>query len=112
MWSRADSRTISRASSRGPFARHRAVRAHSRVDSCVTIIVVHVVSRVSHVRFARVVTHDVACVICTCRLPRRASFARISRVDDAGRTTSARDNKLFSLTNTRVNNVNLSGHIF
>jgi hypothetical protein len=54
----------------------------------------------------------VACVICTCRLPHRASFARISRVDDVGRTTSARDNKLFSLMNTHVNNVNMSGHIF
>jgi hypothetical protein len=38
--------------------------------------------------------------------------ARISRVDDAGRATSARDNKLFSLMNTHVNNVNLAGFIF
>jgi hypothetical protein len=54
----------------------------------------------------------VACATYTCRSPCRASFARISRVDDAGRMTSARDNKLFLLTNTHVNNVNLSGHIF
>jgi hypothetical protein len=54
----------------------------------------------------------VACATCTCRSPCRASFARISRVNDAGRMTSAHDNKLFSLTNTHVNNVNLSGHIF
>jgi hypothetical protein len=54
----------------------------------------------------------VACATYSCRSPCRASFARISRVDDAGRTTSAHDNKLFSLTNTHVNNVNLSGHIF
>jgi hypothetical protein len=54
----------------------------------------------------------VACATYSCRSPCRASFTRISRVDDAGRTTSAHDNKLFSLTNTHVNNVNLSGHIF
>ena len=54
----------------------------------------------------------VACVTYTCRSPCCASFARISRVDDTGRTTSARDNKLFSLVNTHVNNVNLSGLIF
>jgi hypothetical protein len=36
----------------------------------------------------------------------------VSRDDHECRTTSARDNKLFSLTNTHVNNVNLSGHIF
>jgi hypothetical protein len=45
----------------------------------------------------------VACVICTCRLPRRASLARISRVDHAGRAASARDDKLFSLIITHVN---------
>jgi hypothetical protein len=45
----------------------------------------------------------VACVICKCRLPRRASLARISHVDHAGRATSARDNKLFSFIITHVN---------
>jgi hypothetical protein len=54
----------------------------------------------------------VACATYSCRSPCRASFACISHIDDAGRTTSAHDNKLFSLTNTHVNNVNLSGRIF
>jgi hypothetical protein len=54
----------------------------------------------------------VACATYSCRSPYRASFARISRVDGTGRTTSGRDNKLLSLTNTHVNNVNLSVHIF
>jgi hypothetical protein len=54
----------------------------------------------------------VACATYTCRLPCRASFTRISRVDDVGRTMSERDNKLFSLTNTHVNHVNSSSHIF
>jgi hypothetical protein len=75
-----------------------------------------------HVSFARVTRavrtrcHTsfacVACAIYTCRSSCRASFARIFRVDDAGRTTSARGNKLFFLIITHVNNVNLSGHIF
>jgi hypothetical protein len=74
-------------------------------------------------RYSRVVARAVhtrrhksfACVACATysyRLPCRTSFARISRVDNAGRTTCAHDNKLFSLTNTHVNNVNLSSHIF
>jgi hypothetical protein len=63
-------RPISHASSCGPFARHRAVRAHSRVDSCVTSIVVHVVSRLSRVRFTRVVTRRVRAS--------RVSFARVA----------------------------------
>jgi hypothetical protein len=49
-------RALFRASSRGPFARRRAVRAHSRVDSCMTNTVVRVVLRVSRMPFARVVT--------------------------------------------------------
>jgi hypothetical protein len=56
-----------------------------------------------------------ACVVCatyTCRSPCCVSFARILRVDDAGRTTSARNNKLFLLIITHVNNINLSGHTF
>jgi hypothetical protein len=48
---------------------------------------------------------------------RRYSFAcscRASglRVDHVCRAASARDNKLFSLINIHVNNVNSSGHIF
>jgi hypothetical protein len=56
--------------------------------------------------------HNIYLIFLACRSPCCASFARISRVDDAGRTTSARDNKLLSLTNTHINNVNMSGHIF
>jgi hypothetical protein len=41
-----------------------------------------------------------------------ALFCTVSRVDHVCHATSARDNKLFSLTTTHVNNVNLSGHIF
>ena len=72
-----------------------------------------VVSRVSRVPFARVVTRRVrasrvpfARVACSPRV--RAS----SYVDHVCRVASTRDNKLFSVTNTHVNNVNLSGHIF
>jgi hypothetical protein len=54
----------------------------------------------------------VACATYSCHSPCRASFARISRVGGVGRTKSARDNKLLSLTNTHVNNDNLSGRIF
>jgi hypothetical protein len=54
----------------------------------------------------------VACATYACRSPCRASFTHISRVDGAGRTTSARDNKLFLLIITHVNNNNLSGHTF
>jgi hypothetical protein len=41
-----------------------------------------------------------------------ALFYTVSRVDHVCHAAFARDNKLFSLTNTHVNNVNLSGHIF
>jgi hypothetical protein len=58
--------------------RHRAVRVHSRVDSCVTRTVVRVVLRVSRMPFTRVVTRRV-----------RAS----SRDDHVCRAVSARDNK-------------------
>jgi hypothetical protein len=54
----------------------------------------------------------VACATYACRSPCRASFTRISRVDGAGHTTSARDNKLFLLIITHVNNNSLSGHTF
>jgi hypothetical protein len=40
------------------------------------------------------------------------SFASISHVDHVYPVASTRDNKLFSLTNTHVNNANLSGRIF
>jgi hypothetical protein len=54
----------------------------------------------------------VACATYACRSPYRASFTHISRVDGAGRTMSAHDNKLFLLIITHVNNNNLSGHKF
>jgi hypothetical protein len=54
----------------------------------------------------------VACATYTCRSPCCVSFARISRVDDADRTTSAHNNKLSLLIITHVNNINLSGHTF
>jgi hypothetical protein len=53
----------------------------------------------------------VACAIYPYRLPCHAS-ARITRVDHVGRATSTLDNKLFSPTNTHVNNGNSLGHIF
>ena len=107
-------------------ARRRTVYAlFARVALAVVVLFVRIVRalflccRASFARVTRAVRtrcHTsfacVACATCTCRSPCRASFARILRVDDAGRTTSAHDNKLFSLTNTHVNNVNLSGHIF
>jgi hypothetical protein len=91
------------------FARYRAVRAHSRVDSCVSRTVVRVVLRVSRVPFAHVITRRV------CHLHVSFASTRVrasSRVDHVCHAASARDNKLFSLTNTHINNVNLSGHIF
>jgi hypothetical protein len=54
----------------------------------------------------------VARAIYTCHLPCHASSARILRVDHVCRMASARDNKLFSLMNTRVDNLNSSGPIF
>jgi hypothetical protein len=69
---------------------------HSRVDSCVSRVVVRVVSRVSHVLFARVVTRHV-----------RAS----SRDDHVCRVTSARDNNLFWLVKTYVNNIDSSDRV-
>jgi hypothetical protein len=106
--------------------RRRTVYAmFARVALAVTVLFVRIVHsllsccRASFARVARAVRtrrHTLfACVTCatySCRLPCRASFARISRVGGTGRTTSARDNKLLSLTNTHVNNVNLSAHIF
>jgi hypothetical protein len=91
--------------------RRRVVRVYS---SCVILVLSRVVHACracgshasSHVVCVRRVCHLLLSLLCC------ASFARISRVDDSGRTTSAHDNKLFSLTNTHVNNVNLLGHIF
>jgi hypothetical protein len=65
------------------FARHRAIYAHSRVDSCVSRTVVRVVLRMSRVPF-------------TCVAARRARAAVLFRV------ASTCDNKLFSLINTHV----------
>jgi hypothetical protein len=107
-------------------ARRRTVYAlFARVALTVAVLfmrIVHVLfscCRASFARVARAVRTchhtSFACVVCatySCRSPFRASFTRISRVDDAGCTTFARDNKLFTLTNTHVNNINLSGHIF
>jgi hypothetical protein len=74
---------------------------------CYSRVVARAVRTRRHTSFA-----CVTCATCSRRSPCHASFARISRIDDAGRTTSAHDNKLFSLTNTHINNVNLPGHIF
>ena len=104
----------------------RAVYAlFARVALAVAVLFVRIDQALfscCHASFARVTRAvrtrchtSFACVACatySCHSPCRASFARISRVGGAGRTKSARDNKLLSLTNTHVNNVNLSGHIF
>jgi hypothetical protein len=92
-------------------ARHR--RVVCAYSSCV--ILVCRVSRVvrvcgSHASSHVVSMHRVCHLLMSLALPR--IVACILRVDDAGRTTSAHDNKLLLLTNTHVNNVNLSGHIF
>jgi hypothetical protein len=131
------------------FARHRAVRAHNRVDSCVSRTVVRVVLRVVYAVRApfacvtRVVSCDVArivrvsfvwvtrcsralftrmaivvvvlfvplvyalfaCCACVVRVP-WCYVTRISHVDHVSRAVSARENKLFSLISTHVNNVN------
>jgi hypothetical protein len=89
--------------------RHRAVRAHSRVDSCVSRTVVCVVLRVSHV-----LSH-VVCVRRVCHLHVSFASSRVrvsSHVDHVCHAASVRDNKLFSLTNTHINNVNLLGLTF
>jgi hypothetical protein len=93
--------------------RHRAVRAHSLVDSCVSRTVVRIVSRVSRVPFARVVTRRVyASRVPFARVACLAVRRRVSRVVHVCRAVSMRDNKLFLLINTHVNNGNSSGHIF
>jgi hypothetical protein len=45
-------------------------------------------------------------------IPSRVRVARISCVDHVCRAASARYNKLCSLINTHVNNINSSGRIF
>jgi hypothetical protein len=74
------------------------------------------------VLFARVVALTHACHALSCVLFRvsQCCFVSVamcrshtlSRTVRGCRVVSARDNKLFSLINTRVDNVNLSGHIF
>jgi hypothetical protein len=67
------------------------------------------------VLFARVVacrSYVLSRAFRVCRASRRALLARISRVDRVGRAAFARDNKLFSIIITHVNNINLLGHIF
>jgi hypothetical protein len=73
-----------------------------------------VVTRRSRVRFAHVVTRCLrASSVPLTHVARLAAHrSHVSRVSEARVTTSACDNKLLSLTNTHVNNVNLSGHIF
>jgi hypothetical protein len=107
-------------------ARRRTVHAlFARVALAVAVLfvrIVHVLLLYCRASFARVTRAvrtrchtSYACVACAtylCHSSCRASFARISRVGGAGRTKSTRDNKLLSLTNTHVNNVNLSGRIF
>jgi hypothetical protein len=113
-------------------------RTRSRIDTCVLCAVVRVVSRVSHVSFARVVSCHVRMSRVFAR--RHASFARyraactlsracsraihalfayhrrflrafVPRVWFVCRATSACDNKLVSSI-THVSNVNSSGRIF
>jgi hypothetical protein len=62
---------ICRCSRTTSFAHHRAVRAYSRVDSCVSRTVVRVVLCVPRVLFARVITRRVRAS--------RVSFARVVR---------------------------------
>jgi hypothetical protein len=82
----------------------RLVRA---LSVCCLARVARVVRTRCHTSFA-----CVACAIYACRSPCRALLARISRVDHVFRATSVPDNKLFSLINIHVNNLNSSGHIF
>jgi hypothetical protein len=90
----------------------------ARVALVVVVLFVHLV-RASFACVARAVRtrcHTsfvcVACAIYTCLLTCRTSLARISRVDHVCRASSVRDNKLFSLINTHVNNTNWPCHIF
>jgi hypothetical protein len=78
------------------FARCHATRTLSRACSRV-IRALFVCRRYS---FAR-----------SCRAS-GSRVARISRVDHVCRAASTRDNKLFLLINTYVNNINLLDHIF
>jgi hypothetical protein len=91
--------------------RRRVVRVYS---SCV-ILVLSCVVCACHTCGSHAPSH-VVCVRRVCHLLMSFALPRIVRtylaVGSTGRTTSARDNKLVSLTNTHVNNVNLSGHIF
>ena len=77
--------------------RHRAVRAHSCIDSCVSHTVVSVVLRVSRVLFTRVDTRRV--------LRRRVTITCVAR------RLRVIINSL-PLISTHVNDVNTSCHIF
>ena len=61
--------------------------------------------------FARAELVVVMLFVCLVRALLRVARA-VSRVEHIGRATCVRDNKLFSLMSTHVNNVNLSGLIF
>ena len=85
----------------------RVVAHRSRAIARCSHVVARIILRVNRAMFAR----------------RHQSFARsgrasgslvahIPRVDHVCRTTCVRNNKLFSLINTHVNNVNSSCHIF
>jgi hypothetical protein len=69
----------------------------------------HVLFRVSQCYLAHIVACRSQALSCAVRTRRRALFmllARILRVDHVCCTTSAHDNKLFSLISTPVSNVN------
>jgi hypothetical protein len=81
-----------------------------RVVTCVVSRVAVLFSAHRRVPFAHVVVRRSRAssrVVRVARAPCHALLARISCVDHVCRATSARDNKLCSLINTHVNNVNL-----
>jgi hypothetical protein len=107
----------------------RVVALFRVCHTCCSHALSHVVCvcRVCHLRmslaFSRVVAPSVRCsrVLFAQVVARRlragcasSSFLRafVPRVWFVCRAMSARDNKLFSIINTHINNVNLSGHIF
>jgi hypothetical protein len=89
--------------------RHHVVHAYS---SCVILVL----SRVVRACGSHALSH-VVCVRRMYHLHRSLALPLIVRTfltcrSRVCRSTSAHDNKLFSLTNTHVNNVTMSGHIF
>jgi hypothetical protein len=86
------------------FARHRVVRARSRVDSRVSRAIVRIVSRAAGL-FRACCRVSFASVARTVRTHRRALFTCVTR-----RLRVIIN--YFLLINTHVNTVNSSGHIF